>query len=92
MTRYVILAATVLFEASREKQQQNTCIEFHFNSLTYIQILCEVCRDIAHNLPVNSLEVISWIPRGVKQHYHIGPYKVKTKTTCPDGKRVSNHD
>lgn len=42
-------------------------------------------QDMAHNLPVNSLEVIGRVPRGVKEHNNIGPYEVKTKTTRPDG-------
>lgn len=40
---------------------------------------------MAHNLPVNSLEVIGWVPCGVKEHNHIGAHEIKAKTTRPEG-------
>lgn len=60
--------------------------KFSSYKIRYITILFSlwVYRDLTHNLPVNSLKVIGWIPRGVEQNNHIGSYKVQTKTTCPD--------
>lgn len=52
-------------------------LSFYFN-------LLHILNDFHNKLPVNSLKVIGWVPRGVKKHNHIGSDKVKTKTTSPD--------
>lgn len=58
---------------------------FHADKDTLFDFnLLHILNDFHNKLPVNSLKVIGWVPRGVKQHNHIGSDKVKTKTTSPD--------
>lgn len=64
MNRRAIIAALVILGASRGKLQ-------------YIKTSKTVdSSDMVNNLPVYSLEVIGWVPRWVKQYYHVGPHKV----------------
>lgn len=39
------------------------------------------------SVPVNSLKIICWVPRRIKQYNNIGTNKIKTQSTSPKNEK-----